>query len=236
MTRLLSALIERAERPLAKVCGLTRQSDALFAAGAGADLVGLVSYPKSPRHLSDLQVVALGHTIEKLGARSVLVIVDADRTAVDRLVHEARIDAVQLCGAEEPGDWRNTSYGLLRRIGVDEHGHGEILAWMGIADAFVLDHPSSAGGSGRTVDMGRAGLLAREAPCFLAGGLDAGASVFRSDLPPSPFSGFDASSRLEGVARSKDPERVRAFIDAAHGYPNSLLMSKGGPAPSPEND
>ncbi|QDV07956.1 N-(5'-phosphoribosyl)anthranilate isomerase [Planctomycetes bacterium Poly30] len=229
MTRFLTSLIEQAERPLAKVCGLTGQRDVELAAAAGADLLGLVSYPKSPRHLSDLQVVALGHIIEKLAARSVLVIVDADRAGVDRLVHEARLDAVQLCGMEEPGDWRNTSYGLLRRIGVDEHGDAELAAWKGIADAFVLDHPSSAGGSGRTVDPEHAAEFAREAPCFLAGGLDGDAGVFHHAPSIGLYRGFDASSRLEIEPGTKDPDRVKSFIDAAHRY------SKGN-APSQDHD
>ena len=69
MTRFLRSLIERADRPLAKVCGLSRQADVEFAASAGADFLGLVSYPKSPRHLSHLQLMALGLAIESLPSR-----------------------------------------------------------------------------------------------------------------------------------------------------------------------
>lgn len=223
MTRLFQSIFERAERPLAKVCGVTRQVDIDVITDAGADLVGLVSYPKSPRHLTDLLVVALASTVRAAGVRSVLVTVDADRSATDQLAHEARLDAVQLCGAEQPEDWRNTSYGLLRRIGVDGGGLAEIDAWRGIADGFVLDHPASAGGSGEEVDLGLAARLAADAPCFLAGGLRAEASVFTGAAPPASFCGFDASSRLESAPGAKDPGCVQRFVRAAHSYPSSAM-------------
>ncbi len=221
MSRSLSTLLNGGARPLAKVCGLTRQADIAMVARAGADLVGLVSYPASPRHLVDMVIVALANSIREADAQSVLVTVDADRAATDKLVHEAQLDAVQLSGDERPGDWRGVSYGLLRRVGVDADARAEIEAWKGIANAFVLDHPASAGGSGRSVDLGVARELSTAAPCLLAGGLTADSACFK---PPGPartngaFRGFDASSRLERIPGVKDPELVERFITAAHHY------------------
>ena len=219
--------IARAHRPLAKVCGLSRQTDLYQALESGADLAGFVSYAPSPRHMSDAQIIALAGVVHDRGARAVLVTVDAERAGANRLAHAARLDAVQLCGSEEPSAWKNTSYGVLRRVSVDasnpDASFEEVHAWRGIADAFVLDHPSSAGGSGQAIDLGLASELALLVPCFLAGGLDAEAEVFGSQDAPSskplaPFIGFDASSRLESHPGAKDPKAVTRFIQAAHQY------------------
>jgi phosphoribosylanthranilate isomerase len=88
-----------------------------------------------------------------------------------------------------------------------------IESWRGIAAGFVLDHPSSAGGSGREIDLAIAAELARLAPCLLAGGLDERnvAERVRAVRP----AGVDASSRLESAPGHKDPARVTAFIRAA---------------------
>ncbi len=220
MTRPLELAIARANRPWAKVCGLSRQADLYQALEAGADLVGFVSYEPSPRHMSDAQIIALCGVVHDAGARAALVTVNGERLATDRLVFAAGLDVVQLCGDENPGDWKDTTYGLLRRIGVGEGCFGELHAWRGIADAFVLDHPASVGGSGQEVDMTLAEDLALVAPCILAGGLDAQAAVFGGEVS-APFIGFDASSRLESRPGAKDASAVARFIEAAHLYPNA---------------
>lgn len=220
MRRPLALAIARAHRPWAKVCGLSRQTDLYQALEAGADFVGFVSFEPSPRHMSDAQIIALCGVVHDAGARAALVTVDRVRPDVDRLVIDAGLDAVQLCGEESPNDWKDTPYGLLRRIGVGEGCFKELDAWQGIADAFVLDHPASVGGSGQPVNMELAEELANAAPCFLAGGLDAEAAAFRGEAS-APFIGFDASSRLESRPGAKDPSAVVRFVDAAHRYPNA---------------
>ena len=221
-------VMARAHRPLAKVCGLSRQADLYHAMESGADFAGFVSHKPSPRHMADAQIIALCGVVHDAGARAALVIVDAERSATDRLAHAAGVDVVQLCGGETPGQWKHTSYGLLRRVGVDASNPDacfeEVHAWRGVADAFVLDHPSTAGGSGQTVDLALAEDLARLVPCFLAGGLDGDADVFASQpsmSSPAPFVGFDASSRLEARPGAKDPKTVTRFIQAAHRYPQA---------------
>lgn len=210
-------LADSTEGPLVKVCGLTREVDVLAAIEAGADLLGFVSYPRSPRHLSDLVLVALATAARERGARCVLVIVDAERDHVDGLVRDAELAAVQLCGSEDPGDWRDAPYPVLRRLGVDEGAHDEVAAWRGVAEAFVLDHPSSPGGTGRVVDPGLAADLARSVPCLLAGGLDAEllAGGLPEPLDPRALVGFDASSRLEADLGCKDPSAVTRYVQAA---------------------
>ncbi len=230
MSRPFERVMARAHRPFAKVCGLSRQSDLYHAMESGADFAGFVSHKPSPRHMSDAQIIALCGVVHDAGARAALVTVDAERAATDRLVHAAGLDVVQLCGDEDPSQWKHTSYALLRRVGVDASNPDacfeEVHAWRGVADAFVLDHPSTAGGSGQTVDMALAEDLARLVPCFLAGGLDGDADVFCAQASstsdsPTPFVGFDASSRLESRPGAKDAGAVERFIQAAHQYPDA---------------
>lgn len=222
MSRPFERALQRAHRPFAKVCGLKRPTDLDHALELGADLTGFVFHPPSPRHVSEAQIIALCGAVHDAGARTALVTVDAERAATDRLVELAGLDVVQLCGSEDPASWRETTYGLLRRIGVDagkpESCFEEVHAWQGVADAFVLDHPASAGGSGVPVDLALAGELARLAPCFLAGGLDGDADAFRDGAAPGPFIGFDASSRLESQPGVKDRGAMERFIRAAHEY------------------
>jgi phosphoribosylanthranilate isomerase len=120
---------------------------------------------------------------------------------------------VQLCGSERASDWAGFVALVLRRVAVDAGAQAEIAAWKGIAHGFVLVHPSSAGGSGRAVDAALAAELARNAPCLLAGGLAADNVADRVQAV-RPH-GVDASSRLESAPGTKDPARVRSFVDAA---------------------
>lgn len=211
MTRLA-----RKEGLLVKVCGLTRADDVDLALDAGADLLGFVSYPGSVRHLADVAIIALADRVREREARSVLVVVDGVRARVDALVHDAGLDAVQLCGREDPVDWAGTPYAILRRLGVDGEATAELSAWATVADAFVLDHPATPGGSGRGVDPDIAARLAREAPCLLAGGLDGDvlAGGLPAPLDAALLIGCDASSRLESAPGVKDPAAVRHFVQS----------------------
>jgi phosphoribosylanthranilate isomerase len=93
---------------------------------------------------------------------------------------------------------------------VQEGALVQMARWFGVAEGFVLDHPSSAGGSGLLVDQTCARELAATGPCLLAGGLDPEtvASAIRATCPL----GVDASSRLESSPGQKDPQRVRDFV------------------------
>ena len=198
--------------PRVKVCGLTRSSDLEFALAAGADAVGFVHYPPSPRHVDVEKCARLVRSAEGQALR-VLVTVDLTPEALAALVSEIRPDAVQLCGEERPVDCAQLELPVLRRLPVEAEAVEQVSAWRGRAIGFVLDHPASPGGSGRQVDLQLAARLAKSAPCLLAGGLgpDSVAQAIRTVGPQ----GVDASSQLESSAGQKDPARVQAFIENA---------------------
>ncbi|MDP6956644.1 MAG: phosphoribosylanthranilate isomerase [Planctomycetota bacterium] len=198
--------------PRVKVCGLTRQADARAALEVGAQGLGFVAAAESPRALKATQVAAicagLPGDIERIG-----VFVDSSPDEVADFARVAGLSAIQLCGAEQPGDYSEFHLPILRRLPADEHGAAELELWRGLAWGFVIDHPGSAGGSGQRVDLELARSLAQAAPCLLAGGLDESnvAEAIRRVEP----SGVDASSRLELSAGRKDQGRLRAFIAQA---------------------
>ena len=157
--------------PRVKVCGLTTAQVALAAVEAGADAIGVVHYPPSTRHL-DAEAAARVFTALPAEVMTVAVMVDAEPSPASEWARRVGARAVQLCGGERPEDWRGFELPILRRLPVATDAEAEVAAWSGLALAFVLDHPASAGGSGRTVDHVLAAALARKAPCLLAGGLD----------------------------------------------------------------
>ena len=198
--------------PRVKVCGLTRAEDVTAAVEAGADAVGFVAWEGSPRHVSSSRVAELVQGLPA-GVRSVGVMVDADPHQGEVWAESAGVGALQLCGDQNPRDWEGFPLPLLRRIGVEEGAAEWMDAWGEVASGFVLDHPSSPGGSGREVDTSLAAALAGQAPCLLAGGLDPD-RVPRAVREIRP-GGVDASSGLESEPGIKDPEKVAAFVARA---------------------
>jgi len=225
----------RANGPVAKVCGITNVRDLEQAAGAGADLVGLVSWERSPRHVTDAEAVALGHAASSLGVHAILVTVDRPRAEVDDIVSAGGLAGAQLCGDERPGDWvdfvappravvaglparyapTRAPHVLLRRVGAGPGAPDEVERWRRSVTAFVVDRPESPGGTGEPVDLEAALEVARAAPALLAGGLDADRVAALPDSAAA-FLGFDASSRLESAPRSKDHRAVAAFVSNSH--------------------
>ena len=198
--------------PRVKVCGLARTEDVHTALAAGADAVGAVHYAPSPRSVEAAQIAALFAEVPPK-VLTVGVVVDLTPASVGDFLAASGVRALQLCGAQSPGDWADAPVPLLRRIPVDASGAAEIEAWQGVAAGFVLDHPKTAGGSGQTVDFALAAELAPQAPCLLAGGLSAGNTPEAVDAV-RPH-GVDASSRLEQMPGRKNPAAVYAFVQAA---------------------
>lgn len=200
------------ELPRIKVCGLTRPEDVRAAVEAGADALGFVRHPASPRYVEASAAAELVAGVPA-GLATVAVVVDAEPSELAAYLEATGIGWAQLCGEERPEDWRGFAAPLLRRVGVDADAEAELEAWAEVAAGYVLDHPAAPGGTGRGVDPARAAELARRAPCLLAGGLGP-ANVRDAALAVRPL-GVDASSRLESTPGIKDPAAVRDFVRAA---------------------
>ena len=196
-----------------KVCGLTCAADAELALAAGADLLGFVVHPESPRHCADVREAAA-----PARERGVLVMVALTAEPILRAAASSGLRKVQ------PHVPRARRADVLARL--SEAGLEVILPWAdepGQGDpgaGLPLWEPSPratgvAGGSGRTHAM----AYPPPRPFLLAGGLSAENLQARYDLLPASvrprLAGFDAASRLEAAPGRKDPDKVRAFLRLA---------------------
>ncbi|MCE2391204.1 MAG: tryptophan synthase subunit beta [Proteobacteria bacterium] len=193
-----------------KVCGLTRVEDALAALDAGADALGMIFVPGTPRCVDD----AAAREISRLArGRAVRVGVfrDAPPEEVLRRVRELPLDAVQLHGGEGPEYLARLPFPAIKVLPADDALEAEAERFAGVD--LLIDHPSG-GGSGQVWDFARArALTARGRRVWIAGGLSAKnvAEAVRLALPH----GVDASSELESAPGIKHAARVREYVEAA---------------------
>ncbi|MBM6594117.1 phosphoribosylanthranilate isomerase [Microvirga pudoricolor] len=212
-----------------KICGLSTPETLDAALGAGADWVGFVRFPRSPRHVSldsgrVLSAQARGR------ARRVLLLVDADDAAIAEALEALDPDLLQLHGHETPE--RVTAirarFGrpVMKAVGVGETADLEaVTLYRAVADHVLLDAkpPKSPdalpGGNGLPFDWRLlAGLRPGDAldpggPFMLSGGLHPG-NVAEAIALTRPQA-VDVSSGVEIGPGLKDPDRIEAFVKAA---------------------
>jgi phosphoribosylanthranilate isomerase len=195
-----------------KICGLTREADVATACAAGADAVGFVCYPNSPRHVAPQRLRALAR---ELGPFTVPVLLFVN--AAPDLVQAAR-DAVptavlQFHGDEQEAECARYGAPYVRAVrmaeGVDLLDCERLFP---SAAALLLDSPSEAyGGSGRAFDWSR--IPARRSNrVILAGGLDSD-NVTRAVQLVRPYA-VDVSSGVEEAPGIKSATRIKEFVDA----------------------
>lgn len=195
-----------------KICGLTSVADALAAAEAGADMIGLMFYAGSPRHITLPQAVAIARALPPFVLR-VGVFVNPEPDHVTRAIAECGLNLLQFHGDEDSAFC--TQFGLmsLKALRVKAAESLKTLEHYQ-TDAFLLDAYSKTGlgGTGEQFNWD----LAVEAkkfgkPIFLAGGLtpqNVGAAVKQVQ----PFA-VDVSSGVESAPGKKDAAKMKAFIE-----------------------
>ena len=215
-----------------KICGLTSLEDALAAAEAGADAIGLNFYPGSPRYvmLDDAAAIAanLPANVLKVG-----VFVNAAATDIRRHVAAVGLDAVQLHG-DEPPEFLSELKGisLLRALRPAPGETASIHAWVARArelnvlpDMLLVDalRAGEYGGTGARADWTAAAQLCREEslpPICLAGGLNP-ENVADAIAAVRPTA-VDVASGVESSPGRKDAQKMRHFVAAARqafGFP-----------------
>ena len=202
---------------IVKVCGVCDPQIADLAVDCGADWIGLVFEPRSPRHVSDAQADAV---VEAVAGRADLVgvVVDATAEDCDRLASRFRLDAVQVHGtAATPDLLAEATVPVIRGINVASELAAYTLEWppagLVLLDAAAELDGALPGGTGRSVPVEWAAGVARHRRILLAGGLGPD-NVADAIERVHPF-GVDASSGLESSPGVKDPRRVRAFVRTA---------------------
>lgn len=192
-----------------KICGLTNLDDARWALEEGADFLGFVLYPQSPRAIS---ASALSHIVDHLPEHAcpVGVFVNEKPAVIRQIVATCRLAAVQLNGDEAPGDFANIGVPVWRAVR-SESGEWTPKSSLWKVDRFVLDAASPAyGGTGRKIDWKAGRDFAAGHRAMLAGGLDPD-SVAEAIRQVQPI-GVDVASGVERAPGKKDMHKVAAFI------------------------
>jgi len=190
-----------------KICGITRPEDAALAVELGADAVGFVFWPRSPRVVGEAVARSIAASLPALVAR-VGVFVDADPESVRRIVEQVGLDVVQLHGAERVDDYRALPVRLIKAVTLDGDADVEQAAALPPHVTVLVDatDPVKRGGTGRAADWSRAAALARRRPIMLAGGLSAenAADAVRVVRPWA----VDVSSGVESSPGVKSREKL----------------------------
>lgn len=193
-----------------KICGITRPRDAVAAARAGADAIGLVFYPRSPRCVSIQRAVEIRDALPPF-VQTVALFVNAGRKEVEDVLGRVRPSILQFHGEETPAFCAGFEAPWLKACRVKEgvdlleyfRSYPGAAGWL--ADAFVEGY----GGAGQSFDWSLV-PSERERPLILSGGLtkDNAAEAIRRVRPWA----VDVSSGVESAKGIKDAAKIAAFI------------------------
>ena len=198
---------------IVKICGVRTAAVAEAAIDAGADWIGIVFEPRSPRYASDDEARAVRDAV---GARAdvIGVFVEPTLAACDAAAVRYRLAGVQVHGSFDPSLALHCSVPVIPGINIPDAHTAYTLQWW--PDCLVLiDAPAGAlpGGTGHPVPLTIAAEVARHRPIILSGGLrpDTVGEAVRTVRPR----GVDASSGLESAPGVKDTALVRSFVTNA---------------------
>ena len=217
------SLRENRSKPAVKICGLTDPEQALSIATIGADAIGVIGVPGTPRFVAEPLRRNLFKTLEQNAddVQRVWVVADlADDSLDAALGGDGTPTVVQLHGGESPErcqilkqrypqvDWWKA---LRLRSSKDLHS---LERYAQSVDALLLDawSPDQLGGTGHRLSLDGLGAIRLDLPWWLAGGISAEwIPELLSRVNPD---GLDASSRLEDSPGRKNLQKVKDLIDA----------------------
>jgi phosphoribosylanthranilate isomerase len=208
-----------------KICGVNDAEGFRTVAQAGADLVGFVFFPPSPRAVSPGQAARLS-ALAADGPERVGLFVDAGDAAIAAVLAAVRLDILQLHGSETPERVAaiRARFGVrvMKAVGVATRAEAEeaTARYADVADLLMFDAKPPAGaelpgGNAVPIDWTILRGLAVPVPWLLAGGLTPGNVAQAIAAAGAP--GVDVSSGVERARGVKDPDLIRAFIAAARG-------------------
>ncbi len=195
-----------------KICGITSLADALAAVAAGADALGFVFYPQSPRAVEPSQAADIIRRLPPF-VTTVGLFVNENRTRIEEVVRTCGLDLIQLHGDEPPDACRFFDRQVIKALRVRDASSLEDADRYEVA-GLLLDAWSEKvyGGSGERFDWTLLQNFAGRRPVILAGGLSP-ENVGEAIRTVRPYA-VDVSSGVELEPGRKDPEKIRAFIAA----------------------
>ncbi|HEY6024096.1 MAG TPA: phosphoribosylanthranilate isomerase [Pseudolabrys sp.] len=205
-----------------KICGLMTPQALDVALDSGADLVGFVFFPPSPRNLGLELARTLGERVRGRAGKVALT-VNANNHTLGDIIEALKPDMLQLHGKEAPERVAvvRSRFGLpiMKALPIAERADlSPIREYAQVVDRLIFDAraPQDAtrpGGLGKPFDWTLLSGIDPGVPFMLSGGLDAGNVAEALRITRAP--GVDVSSGVERAPGEKDPDKIRAFIRAA---------------------
>jgi phosphoribosylanthranilate isomerase len=197
---------------LVKICGVTRADDAQAAVAAGANAIGFVFWPDSPRFIDPFRARAIARRLPPF-VTPIGLFVNQPRDYVGGVASLVRLGAVQLHGDETPEFAASLDWPVIKALSVDR-----AAAWP-VETTLLLDahDPVRRGGTGQTIDWAAAAAIAARRRVLLAGGLTA-ENVAEAVERVRPF-GIDVSSGVERSPGIKDERKIRELFEALSALP-----------------
>ena len=195
-----------------KICGITNLEDALGAADCGADAVGFIFHPGSPRYIPPQKAKAIADALPE-GIARVGVFVNHCAAEVERIAEVCVLDFIQLHGDEPPEFCRHfPPERLIKAVFPRRMDDLQALDSYKVM-AFLIDSRTAGlyGGTGRTADWPLAARLREAHPLILAGGLNEG-NIRQALAFVSPHA-VDLNSGVERAPGIKDHDRMRRIVE-----------------------
>ena len=209
-----------------KICGITNLEDALFAIDAGADFLGFICYPPSPRYLTPDRIAEILGNIH-YPITTVGVFVNESLESVRQVLADTGLDLAQIHGDESPKYVEQLDRRAFKALRPTSLAEAEVAVQRFVPQApqvplaplspvsgpdLLIDayHPDAYGGTGQRADWQIAAALAPTCRLLLAGGLNP-TNVAEAVAQVQPW-GVDVSSGVEREPGRKDHDAVRAFV------------------------
>lgn len=193
-----------------KICGITNLEDAMAAAEAGADALGFVFYPESPRFIDPGKAHSI---ISKLPVfiTTVGVFVDEGEDLIRRIIRESGVQVLQFHGSESPMLCTRFREKVIKAIRIKDTESINSMRMYSL-DTFLLDthHEEAKGGTGKPFDWKIAEIAKKYGRIILSGGLSP-SNVGEAIRRVKPY-GVDVSSGVEISPGTKDHTKISEFI------------------------
>ncbi|WP_324626903.1 phosphoribosylanthranilate isomerase [Acinetobacter sp. MD2(2019)] len=207
-------------RTRVKICGITRVEDVKHVVEAGADAIGFVFYPPSPRSVNARQAQQLVAHIPAY-VQVVGLFVNANATEIAQVLNVVALDILQFHGDETPAECQAIAKQTQRRwykaiqVKPDLDLINEIQRYQQAgASAILLDawHPDLKGGTGAQFDWSQFPKL--DIPLILAGGLSP--DNIQTAIETTQAYAVDVSGGVESAKGIKDQQRIERFMQGVH--------------------
>lgn len=193
-----------------KICGITTMADAHVAIAAGADMIGLIFYPPSPRYITPERAQAIIASLPA-GFPAIGVFVNAELSTIARVAQVSGIQCVQLHGEESPLFCQQLPWPVIKTFRFTAQVQPEMMRQYRV-EAFLIEgfHAAVYGGGGARADWQRVATLHQYGRIILAGGLTP-ENVREAIRVVRPYA-VDVCSGVEAAPGTKDWDKVRAFV------------------------